>query len=65
MINFLSTDRIEIGDMQRYPFTTPIAYYKKLHGYLLPTKGETVWQYPDGKFTNGRFYLKDIEYNCR
>jgi len=65
MINFLSTDRTEIGDMQRYPFTTPVSDYKEIHGYLLPTKGETVWQYPDGKFTYGRFYLKDIEYNCR
>jgi hypothetical protein len=29
------------------------------------TEGETIWHYPDGKFTYGRFIHKEIEYNVK
>ena len=27
------------------------------------TYGETIWDYPDGKFVYGKFNLKEVEYN--
>ncbi len=59
LIDFISTDR----DINQYPFSTPIRNYKNTNGFNIMTYGETIWHYPDGKFTYGKFNLKDIEYN--
>jgi hypothetical protein len=63
LIDFLSNDRIAVADMKQYPFYTPISNYKKVQGINIGTYGEAIWQYPDGKFTYGKFNLKEIEYN--
>jgi len=61
LVNFISNDR----DMNQYPFLTPVSEYKIINGYNLMSKAETVWDYTDGKFTYGKFILKDIEYNIK
>ena len=59
LINFISYDR----DVNHYSFSTPVGNYKTINGINIMTYGETVWQYPDGKFVYGKFNLKDVEYN--
>jgi hypothetical protein len=63
LINFRSDDRTAINDMKQYPFFTPAADYQNINGINVMTHGETIWGYPDGNFTYGKFVLKDIQYN--
>jgi hypothetical protein len=63
LVDFASKDRTAISDMKRYPFFTPISGYKDFDGRKVPTYGEAIYQYPDGKFTYGKFSLKEITYN--
>lgn len=63
LINFVSDDRTAVGDMKQYRFSTPVKEYKVINGRHVPTYGEAIWHYPDGKFTYGKFHLKTIEYN--
>jgi hypothetical protein len=51
------------SDMKSYPFSTPINAYKSFGPYKLASYGETIWQYPDGAFTYGRFRMKMVRYN--
>ena len=63
LTNFISDDRAATADMKTYRFSTPLKAYKNVNGYNLATYGETIWHYPDGNFTYGKFYLKDLMYN--
>ena len=63
LINFVSDDRYVIDDMKKYRFSTPVKNYKNINGYNLPSYGEAIWHYPEGKFVYGKFHLKQIEYN--
>lgn len=63
LINFTSDDRYAIAEMKQYRFSTPVKDYRQLNGQNIFTYGETTWQYPDGAFVYGKFYLKSIEYN--
>lgn len=63
LIDFVSNDRTAVADMKSYPFSTPVHEYKNINGFNLMSKGDAVWHYPDGKFTYGKFKLKDIQYN--
>jgi hypothetical protein len=63
LVNFLSNDRTAISDMRQYPFSTPVSDYQTLHGVTVMTRGEAIWHYPDGEFTYGKFWLRDIAYN--
>lgn len=65
LTNFVSDDRIDVNENKRFRFSTPVSAYKDFNGYNLPSYGETVWDYPDGKFTYGIFNLKKIQYNTR
>ncbi len=65
LINFISDDRYAVGDMKQYRFSTPVSNYKNISGYNLSTYGETVWHYPEGNFTYGKFNLQQLEYNCK
>ena len=51
--------------MKQYPFTTPVSGYKEMNGMRIWSNGETIWEYPDGKLTYGKFGLKEIEYNLK
>ncbi len=63
LINFVSNDRSVIDEMREYPFSTPVSDYQHINGFHLIAKGDAVWHYPEGKFTYGKFILKEIEYN--
>jgi hypothetical protein len=63
LVSFLSNDRTEINTMKQYPFRTPVSGYKNINGVNLMTKGECVYEYPEGNFTYGIFKLKSIDYN--
>ena len=65
LINFYSDDRIDINDKKAYGFSTPISDYKEQNGYLLPTYGEAIWHYPEGKFVYGKFNIQSITYNVK
>ncbi|MDR3610518.1 MAG: hypothetical protein P4L27_08155 [Ignavibacteriaceae bacterium] len=65
LINFISDDRYEVSDMKKYRFSTPVSEYKEMNGIRIATHGETVWQYPEGNFTYGKFDLQSIEYNVK
>jgi len=65
LVDFISNDRTSITDMKQYPFSTPVSEYKIINGYNLMSKAEAVWDYTDGKFTYGKFILKEIEYNIQ
>lgn len=65
LTDFMSNDRTSITDGKQYPFSTPVSDYKNFNGTNLMSYGETIWHYPDGKFTYGKFHLKKIEYNCK
>ena len=63
LTNFISDDRIDTNDMKHYRFSTPVNDYRDFNGYRLPSYGETIWHYPDGLFTYGKFNIRSIEYN--
>ena len=63
LVNFESDDRMALPSMTTYRFSTPASNYKRINGYTLPTYGETIWHYPDGLFTYGKFRLKEVLYN--
>lgn len=65
LTNFTSDDRTAISDMKQYQFSTPIIDYKNINGINVMSGGEAIWHYPDGKFTYGKFNLKNIKYNLR
>ncbi|MCB0668452.1 MAG: hypothetical protein KDC80_21655 [Saprospiraceae bacterium] len=65
LINFVSYDRTEVGDMVRYPFHTPIHAYTKFDQFNLVSQGDGTWIYPEGAFTYGKFDLKSIAYNLQ
>lgn len=65
LINFVSNDRTNVTDGKQYPFSTPVSEYKKFNENNLMSYGEAVWHYPSGKFTYGKFHLKEIKYNCK
>jgi len=61
LVNFISKDR----DINQYPFLTPVSEYRIINGYNLMSKAEAVWDYTDGKFTYGKFNLKEVVYNIK
>jgi hypothetical protein len=66
LINFFSDDRSALqddGTLKRFRWSTPVSDYKELDGRRIPNYGETIWHYPDGDFTYGKFRLKSIMYN--
>ncbi|MAO11325.1 MAG: hypothetical protein CMC07_10675 [Flavobacteriaceae bacterium] len=63
LINFISDDRLDVSVGKKYRFSTPVSNYKNINGYMLPTFGEAIWHYPQGKFTYGKFTIENVEYN--
>jgi len=66
LINFNSPDRYECNDgihYYNYPWSTPVANYKKLNGYNIFTFGKTIYHRPDIDFCYGEFNLSGIAYN--
>jgi hypothetical protein len=65
LVDFSSNDRTEVSDMKQYPFTTPVSGYRNMNGINIWTNGEAIYEYPGGKFTYGKFFLREIQYNCK
>ncbi len=63
LVNFISDDRYDVNEMEKYRFSTPIGNYQEVNGYHIATYGEVIWHYPEGPFTYGKYTLKGIEYN--
>jgi hypothetical protein len=63
LVNFVSDDRLEVASKQAVRFSTPVANYRKIGKFQLMGYGEARWQYPEGEFTYGKFYLQDLTYN--
>jgi len=66
LVNFISDDRSAMqddGTLKTARWSTPVSDYKEFNGRKVPTYGETIWHYPEGNFTYGKFTLKSIQYN--
>lgn len=66
LINFVSEDRYALqddGTMKQARWSTPVSDYKAFDSRMIPTYGETIWNYAEGDFTYGTFRLKSINYN--
>ena len=66
LINFVSDDRSALqddGTMKKARWSTPVSEYREFDGRIIPTYGETIWNYPEGDFKYGTFTLKSIKYN--
>ncbi len=65
LVEFWSDDRPESGDnvVHARRWRTPISGYKDVGGMRLPTRGEAVYERPDGPFTYGSFTLRSAAYD--
>lgn len=66
LINFISDDRAALqddGSLRKARWSTPVKEYKEFNGVKVPTYGEAIWNFPEGDFVYGKFYLRKIEYN--
>lgn len=66
LVQFVSEVRSALqddGSLRKARWTTPIRDYKEFNGIKVPTYGEAIWNYPEGDFTYGKFFLKSLEYN--
>lgn len=66
LVNFTSYDRaalLDDGTLRRYRWSTPLDGYREIAGRWIPTRGSTVYAYPDGDFTYGIFVLKAIAFD--
>ena len=65
LVNFVSDDRPAFVDGQYRPYrwSTPLEGHRDLDGLHLPAVGSTIYAYPEGDFTYGRFVLRSIAYD--
>ena len=63
--NFTAMRYREIdGDFSLDPWSTPITGYGVRAGLQLPTRGQAVWNLPDGDFTYVDLEIEEVEYNA-
>ena len=65
LADFWSDDRPESGDnvVHHRRWSTPMSDYRDVGGLRLPTRGDAVYQRPDGPFTYGAFTLRSVAYD--
>jgi len=66
LVNFISDDRSALqddGTIKSARWSTPVNNYMEIEGRMIPVYGETIWHYPEGDFTYGKFRLKQIQYD--
>jgi hypothetical protein len=65
LADFWSDDRPESGDnvVHHRRWSTPMFDYREVGGLRLPTRGDAVYQRPDGPFTYGAFTLRSVTYD--
>ncbi len=64
LINFLSGDRYDMSSdpPAKFIFSTPVYEYREINGYYLASRGDAIWQYHEGAFVYGRFYILNVTY---
>jgi hypothetical protein len=68
LVNFSSNDRDQSVDGKTYrnlPWSTPVRDYRDFGGLRLASRGDAIWQEPEGEFVYGRFELVEINDNVR
>ncbi|TGL13700.1 DUF6544 family protein [Leptospira meyeri] len=68
LVAFVSDDRFALqddGSLRKARWSTPVRDYKEFNGVKVPTYGEAIWNYPEGDYIYGKFFLKNIEYNVK
>ncbi|MGE8722643.1 DUF6544 family protein [Leptospira terpstrae] len=68
LVKFVSDDRSALqddGSLRKARWSTPVRDYKEFNGVKVPTYGEAIWNYPEGDYIYGKFFLKNIEYNLK
>lgn len=68
LVKFVSDDRSALqddGSLRKARWTTPVRDYKDFNGIKVPSYGEAIWNYPEGDYIYGKFFLKNIEYNVK
>jgi hypothetical protein len=66
LVNFVSKDRFSTADGKTYRnlvWSTPVTEYKEFHGFKLISKGDAVWQEPEGPFVYIHIEVDDVMYN--
>jgi hypothetical protein len=66
LVDFSSEDRFMSADGKTYAnyrWSTPLRDYRDFGGRKVATKGEAVWQTPEGAYPYFIFDLKDVAYN--
>jgi hypothetical protein len=66
LVNFVSEDRSALqndGSLRRARWSTPMSDYQSFEGRRLATKGEAIWNYPEGDFTYGKFLVRNIRFD--
>lgn len=65
LVDFTSDDRPPKvdGAYRPYRWSTPVEGYQDFDGRRLPTLGATVYAYPEGPFTYGKFRLRSVAYD--
>jgi hypothetical protein len=66
--NFVSEDRYysPTGEtFEKYRWSTPVKDYKEYEGIRIASGGEAVWTLPEGDYSYGRIYIKEIQYNVK
>lgn len=61
--NFVSDDRAALqpdGSLKKLRWSTPVENYRDFGGRRYPTFGQTVYRYPEGDFTYGKFVVRDV-----
>lgn len=68
LINFVSDDRWALekgGKMSQVRWETPLYDYREVNGYLLASRADLIYNYPDGDLCYGKFETGTIIYNIR
>ncbi len=68
LIDLVSEDRYLSEDGKTYlsyPWSTPVKEYREVDGRKVPVSAEAIWHTPQGEYTYAKFFVRDIEYNCR
>jgi hypothetical protein len=68
LINFVSDDRYYSapdGSFKKYRWSTPVSEYREINGIRLASRGEAVWDMPQGDFCYFRFTnISEVRNNC-
>jgi hypothetical protein len=65
LVDFWSDDRPDASTGHYVPmrWRTPMSEYREVAGLRLPTRGQAVYDRPDGPFTYGEFSLRSLAYD--